>query len=165
MALTLNTNSYVTVAEATAYFDDRVDSLTWFQQSSQTQEQALITATQLIDENYWIGYAVSPSQALAWPRLGATYFDKKMGQSITPADDEVPTRVKIAVYEQAFHLINNEDLQQQKTQTFESISVGSISLSDSNSDVTRVSIITDNSVKHIRPLLANGGTSTWWRAN
>jgi len=165
MALTLNENSYVTVAEADAYFGDRADSSIWASATTPVKEQVLVTATQLIDENYWIGYAVSPSQALAWPRSNASYFDQKMGQRIVIAVDEVPNRVKIAVYEQAFHLLNNEGIQLGQTQTFESISVGSISLTDSNSDVTRVPIITNNATKFIRPLIVNGGSNLWWRAN
>src|SRR6056300_1038342 len=132
MALVLNTNSYVTIAEAETYFETRIDSSEWFEASNDVQEQALVTATQLIDDRSWIGIAVSPSQALAWPRKEAIYYDPRMGQDITIAEDEVPSKVKFAVYEQALHLLQNEDLIAQKTQTFESISIGSISLSDSN---------------------------------
>ena len=168
MALVLNTNSYVTVADADAYFETRIDSAEWVTSSEDVKEQALVTATSLVDDKSWIGYAVSSSQALAWPRKEAKYYDPKMGQEISIADNEIPDRVKTAVYEQALHLVNNEDLLAGTTQTFESISVGSISLTDSNSDVTRTSISPSVVMKPIRPLIRKGTSgigSEWWRAN
>jgi len=168
MALVLNTNSYVTIADADTYFETRIDSAEWETADDETKEQALVTATQLIDERHWIGAAVSSSQALAWPRKNAIYYDPRMGQQITVANDEVPSQVKIAVYEQALHLVQNEDLLAQKIQTFESISVGSISLSDSNNDVTKTSITPSIIIRPLRPLIRRDGIGmggSWWRAN
>jgi hypothetical protein len=168
MALVLNTNSYVTIADADTYFETRIDSADWVTSSDQIKEQALVTATQLIDDNAWIGSAVSSSQALAWPRKNAIYNDTRLGLQVSIAEDEVPSRVKIAVYEQALHLISNEDVLMGQSQTFESISVGSISLSDSNGDTTRIPMKASTALKSIRPLILKGslglGTS-WWRAN
>jgi len=168
MALVLNTNSYVEIADADTYFETRIDSANWFDATDEIKEQALVTATQLVDDHAWIGSAVSSSQALAWPRKNAIYVDDRLGLQVTVAQDEIPSRVKTAVYEQALHLVNNEDLLAGTTQTFESISVGSISLTDSNSDVTRTSIKPSVVMKPIRPLLRRGTTgqgSGWWRAN
>jgi len=168
MALVLNTNSYVTVADADTYFDTRIDTAQWVVLGDTIKEQALVTATQLVDDNAWIGSAVSPSQALAWPRKAATYPDDRLGYQITIPEDEIPERVKVAVFEQALHLVNNEDLLTETTQTFESISVGSISLSDSNGDVTRTSIRPSLVMKPIRPLIRRGSGgmgSSWWRSN
>jgi hypothetical protein len=165
MALVLNTNSYVTIADADTYFETRMDSAEWLTISDEVKEQALVTATQLIDDNAWIGSAVSASQALAWPRSQATYRDARLGMVVTFLEDEVPDRVIVAVYEQALHLVANEDLLAGSTQTFESISVGSISLSDSNNDVGKTPINASTSSKLIRPLLVRGGSHTWWRAN
>ena len=168
MTLVLNTNSYVEVATADTYFVTRIDSATWDAAATSLKEEALVTATQIIDNNPWIGAAVSSSQALAWPRKNAIYFDNRMGQSITVANTVIPNLVKIAVYEQALHMLNNEDLLAETTQTFESISVGSISLSDSNNDVTRTSISPSTVMKPIRPLIRRGASgmgSSWWRSN
>lgn len=169
MALVLNTNSYVEIADADTYFETRIDSANWANSSDEIKEQALVTATQLVDDNAWLGSAVSSSQALAWPRKNVMYYDYKLGHEITVSESEVPERVKIAVYEQALHLIDNEDLLTGGTQTFESISVGSISLSDSNNDVTRKSFKPTLSTKHIKPLIRKGVTGgqgySWWRAN
>jgi len=168
MALVLNTNSYVEIADADDYLETRIDSANWFDADDEIKEQALVTATLLIDDNSWIGSAVSSSQALAWPRDNATYNDARLGLSVTFANDEIPSRVKVAVYEQALHLIDNEDLLMGTTQTFESISVGSISISDSNGDVTRTPIKSTQATKSIKPLIVKGSIGQgagWWRAN
>lgn len=168
MALVLNTNSYVTVVEADAYFETRIDSASWFAATDEVKEQALVTATQIVDENAWIGSAVSPSQVLAWPRKNAMYYDSKLGQNIEISNSEIPSRVKVAVYEQALHLIDNEDLLANKTQTFESISIGSISISDSNNDVVRTPIKPSLVVKTLKPLIKRGSAGLgahWWMAN
>jgi hypothetical protein len=168
MALVLNTNSYVEIADADTYFETRIDSANWFDAEDEIKEQALVTASLLVDDHAWIGSAVSSSQALAWPRSNATYSDSRMGMSVTVAEDEVPARVLTAVYEQALHLVNNEDLLAGTTQTFESISIGSISLTDSNSDVTRTSIKPSVVMKPLKPLIRQGGGgmgASWWRAN
>ena len=168
MALVLNTNSYVTVTEAESYFETRIDDEKWSSASDSLKDDALVTATQIIDNNPWIGSAISSSQALAWPRKNAMYYDPRLGFDVTFTTTEIPYLVKIAVYEQALHLLNNEDLLAQTTQTYESISIGSISLSDSNNDVTRISITPSFVLKPLKPLIRRGSQGTgsgWWRAN
>jgi hypothetical protein len=168
MALVLNTNSYVSIADADTYFETRIDSANWVDASDEIKEQALVTATALIDDNAWIGSAVSSSQALAWPRKNAIYNDDRLGLQVTIAEDELPSRVKTAVYEQALHLVNNEDVLMGQTQTFESISVGSISISDSNGDTTKTPMKPSTALKPIRPLIRKGSMGQgagWWRAN
>jgi hypothetical protein len=168
MALVLNTNSYVLIADADTYFETRIDSANWVAATDEIKEQALVTATALIDDNSWIGSAVSSSQALAWPRKNAIYNDDRLGLQVTIAEDETPSRVKTAVYEQALHLVNNEDVLMGQSQTFESISVGSISLSDSNGDTTRTPMKPSTALKPIRPLIRKGSMGQgagWWRAN
>lgn len=168
MTLVLNTNSYVEITDADDYFVTRIDTATWDVAADTLKEEALVTATQLIDNQSWIGSAVSPSQALAWPRKNVLYYDNRMGQDITVSDSEIPNLVKVAVYEQALHLLNNEDLLAQTTQTFESIKVGSITISDTNNDVTRVSITPSIVIKPLRPLIRRGQANlggSWWRAN
>jgi hypothetical protein len=168
MALVLNTNSYVLIADADTYFETRIDSANWVDAEDEIKEQALVTATALIDDNSWIGSAVSSSQALAWPRKNAIYNDDRLGLQVTIAESEIPSRVKTAVYEQALHLINNEDVLMGQSQTFESISVGSISISDSNGDTTRTPMKPSTALKPIRPLIRKGSAGMgagWWRAN
>jgi len=168
MALVLNTNSYVSIADADTYFETRIDSANWVAAEDEIKEQALVTATALIDDSSWIGSAVSSSQALAWPRKNAIYNDDRLGLQVTIAENETPSRVKTAVYEQALHLVNNEDLLTGTSQTFESISVGSISISDSNNDVQRLPMKPSTALRPIRPLIRKGSMGQgagWWRAN
>jgi len=169
MALVVNTNSYVSIADANEYFDTRIDSANWFSAITDVKEQALVTATLMVDENAWLGSAVSSSQALAWPRKNVIYYSNKMGQQMTIADTVVPEQVKIAVYEQALHLINNEDVLLGQTQTYESISIGSISLSDSNGDVQRIPKKPAEAMRPIRELIHRGRSGgmggNWWRSN
>lgn len=165
MALELNENSFVSIDDADVYFETRIDSKSWDDASDELKEDALVTATQIIDNHSWIGSAVSSSQALAWPRKNAIYYDDRMGQEIKFSESETPAAVKTAVYEQALHLLNNEDLLAGTVQNFESISVGSIKITDSNNDVVRTSIKPSSVMKYIRPLLSRGSTNSWWRAN
>jgi len=165
MALVLGTNTYVTMVEAEAYFDTRIDAGAWINAQDDDQESALVTATLLLDENQFIGVAVSSTQSLAWPRKGASTFDPRLGQSITYGESEIPKRMKSAVLEMAYHLLSNENLLDNKSQNFEEISIGTITLKDSNNDTTRTPMVPSLVKKYLKPLLINQGSSQWWRAN
>ena len=79
MALVLGTNSYVTLEQADAYFDTRLDAGAWVNADSDDQESALVTATQILDNYHYIGVAVSSAQSLAWPRKNAAYYEPNLG--------------------------------------------------------------------------------------
>lgn len=159
MALIKNTNSYATVAEADAYFSDRLDVAAWAQAGAAEKAQALVTATRLLDTLHWTGVAVSETQPLAFPRSGM-FFDPRLGMDIQLEDAIVPNRVIQATFELAYHLLNNDGLLDD-TGTVQNLSVGSINL-------TRV--LAPNkfpaSVKRLtKPLQINQGANLWWRAN
>ena len=158
MALVKNTNSYVTVAEADTYFQDRIDVAAWTEASDDTKRQALITATAQIDTLNWTGYAISESQSLAFPRSGE-YFDPRLGRTIT-LDSTVPDRVLNATYELAYHLLNNDGLLDD-TGTVTDLQISSIKL-NIKTNPSKIPYIVNNLV---RPLLVNGGSRSWWRAN
>lgn len=110
----------ITAALVAAGIDDYVltdlqaayDKLTAGKTSVQTRNlQALIAATQIIDQFDFIGRAASATQPLQWPRLGA--IDRN-GQSI-PADT-IPTGIKKATAELALILLRYDitDPQQQR---------------------------------------------------
>jgi hypothetical protein len=159
MALVKGTSSYATVAEADAYFEDRLDVAAWVSASSTQKAQALITATKFLDEFEWTGIAVSESQALAFPRIG-TYFDPRIGYEIDLDSTTTPTRIVTATYELAYHLINNDGLLDD-TGSVKSLSIGSINLQV----VLPANKIPGNVKRIIKPLLVNSGTNPWWRAN
>ncbi len=67
MPIIVGTNSYVTEAEATAYFADRVGYTSWTAYVNKVQ--ALISATQVLDLYCeWYGWPISEDQLLAFPR-------------------------------------------------------------------------------------------------
>jgi hypothetical protein len=92
MALVLNTNSYVAVADAETYFETRIDAATWNAASNALKEEALVTATQLIDNRSWIGSAVSSSQALAWPRKNTSHYNPRLNLEVKFTESEIPTK-------------------------------------------------------------------------
>lgn len=159
MALEKGSNSYVTLAEAESYFADRLDAAAWTSASVTQKSQALVTATSLLDETEWVGVAVSQSQSLAFPRVGS-YFDPRLGMDVSMDGTSIPNRIIAATCELAFHLLNNDGLLDD-TGSVKDLSVGSIRLSlvlPANKFPTTVK-------NTIKPLRANGGATTWWRAN
>jgi len=88
-------NSYVSLAEANAYFADRAHAESW--EEVENQEQMLITASSQLDWYVtWKGTRVTGTQAMDWPRSGV--YDK-VGE-LYP-EDVIPNDVKVAVYELA----------------------------------------------------------------
>lgn len=158
MALVKGTNSYATVEEAIAYFDDRLDVAAWTSASEDQRRQSLITATAVLDDLEWAGVAVSDSQSLAFPRSG-NYFDPKMG-TIVELPATIPKTIQRATFEVAYHLLNNDGLLDD-TGTVKEINIGTITLSD----LRNASRIPNHVTRMIRPLLNNRGANNWWRAN
>jgi hypothetical protein len=165
MALTQGENSYCTLDEANTYFTDRIDTDAWDTAATPDKEKALVTATRLLDDNFWIGVAVSSTQDLAWPRSEAVYVDPRTGRLTQLTEDVYPDRIKWAQYELAYHLLLNENVMDSTQQTFESIKVGSIAISDSASDFKSAPIIPIRIKKLIAPLIINGGAKAVWRFN
>jgi len=71
MALEVGTNSYISVADATIYFEDRLYSDAWTSATDTTRAQALIMATKRIDRVPVIGRKADSAQALSFPRAYA----------------------------------------------------------------------------------------------
>ena len=92
-------NSYVTRAEADAYFLDRMHSSAWAALADdESKDVFLISASRMLDWYInWKGDKASVAQSMQWPRDGAIRPD---GTEID--DDVLPSEVKMAVYEQAF---------------------------------------------------------------
>lgn len=67
--LEVGVNSYVSLAEANAYFENYLYSGTWDSTDDDTKEKALITATAMIDSSFrWYGDKTDPEQTLEFPR-------------------------------------------------------------------------------------------------
>jgi len=95
-------NSYVTVAEVTAYFDDRpTDDSVWTDADADDQARAVLYASKLMDALFqWTGHAVSETQGLLWPRYGMYYRN-----SYYVPSDVIPDELKDATAEFAKQLL------------------------------------------------------------
>jgi hypothetical protein len=157
MALEKGVNSYVTLVEAESFFVNKLDVAAWNDASDIHKEQALVTATQLLDTLDWIGVVLEETQLLAFPRY-AFYFDPKLGYDIQ-LSEEIPKRITLGTFELAYHLLNNDGLLDD-TGTVTDLTIGSIALKI-RTDPSKI----PNSVRRqIKPLLRNS-TNLWWRAN
>jgi hypothetical protein len=157
MALIKGTNAYATVAEAEAYFSDRLDVTAWTSASEDRKSQALITATSMLDDLAWNGAATDSSQNLAFPRSGY-YFDPRLGITVEMID--IPLRISNACLQLAYHLLNNDGLLDD-TGSVINLDVGGIALSR----IRNPSKIPSTVKRLIRPLLSNTIANAWWRAN
>lgn len=107
-----NANSFVTVAEADAYAEGRLNAAAWESATADTRARAVIEASRDISYLYWKGSTVSASQALAWPRAYVQDPDAPYDDQTISLDDivyfpetEVPQRVKDATCELALQYL------------------------------------------------------------
>ena len=114
-----NANSYASVAEADAYHDRRLHSLTWTAATTPVKERALAMASRTLDAmTVWQGSRATATQALAWPRTGVVY------DGLLIDGETVPAPVKNATAELA-RLLIGEDLTQDVAQNdVESLNLG-----------------------------------------
>ena len=96
-------NSYVTLADADAYFDTTPDSTNWDNKTTDQKNRALISATRWIDALSFYGDRCSETQALKWPRKDYTV------DGIDLACTLIPVGIEIATYELARALANDTD--------------------------------------------------------
>ena len=106
MALVVGTNSYISVADADAYFAGRLNSSKWNDADTATKETALIQATRTIDALYsFAGELTDDSQTLAWPR---SYVYDCEGRELDSTT--IPEAVENATCEEAIHLLSGDQL-------------------------------------------------------
>jgi len=96
-------NSYVTLADADAYFETTPDSGTWTDKTNDQKNRALISATRWIDALSFYGARCGTTQALKWPREDYTV------DGIDLACTLIPVGIKVATYELARALANDTD--------------------------------------------------------
>lgn len=76
-------NSYLSVADADSYLGLSINGPSWA--SAANKDQALVTATRLIDRQLWVGKPTSPLQLLAWPRSGVfDHYNEPVDDSVVP---------------------------------------------------------------------------------
>ena len=98
-----NSNSYVTLAEADAYFAGTAHNSEWGTHHDGYKEAALIQATQWLDLLGWAGKCCASTQRLQWPRKDVTCMCRDA------VCTEIPLQVKQATYELAFKFVHNPD--------------------------------------------------------
>jgi hypothetical protein len=97
-----SSNSYATLVEADAYFEDRIGYEDWPSYSDGRQESALILATQILEEERYIGQKLNlDTQALLWPR-----YNVVDSQGRWYPTDAIPQKVKDAECELAFSILD-----------------------------------------------------------
>jgi hypothetical protein len=127
-----SSNSYVTLAQAESYFDDRINSAVngnWETTSAGVartdaeKSAALVTATRRIDEEQFVGYKVSTTQALKFPRTNVT--DEDGNYFLTTA---IPEPVKQATYLTALELLRADFLQEDYMGNFSYFQSGAVQI-------------------------------------
>ncbi len=127
-----SSNSYVTLAEATAYFADRLNSSAngdWATDSSgvarttAVKEAALVTATRRIDEEQFLGLKASTTQSLKWPRV-AVYDEDGIAFSASA----IPERVKQATYLTALELLKVDFLAESYMGNIKTLKTGTLEI-------------------------------------
>jgi len=114
-------NSYVSSSEADAYFETRNHSADW--ETVEDPEKFLITATNQIDWFFkFNGSRTSSDQALEWPRYEC--YDYKLDEYVV--SDEIPKKVKYAVYELILASIEEDRFQESDMAGLQEIQVGSL---------------------------------------
>ena len=96
-------NSYVTLAEANAYFETTPNDTNWNNKNDDKKNRALITATRYINDFELYGKRCTLAQALKWPRKDYKVDGVKIDCTF------IPDEVKVATFELARALANNPD--------------------------------------------------------
>ncbi|MBK8006761.1 MAG: hypothetical protein IPK12_23515 [Gemmatimonadetes bacterium] len=97
-------NSFVSVAEATAYLEARLNSSAWTSASTEDQKAALVEATRELAFRAWIGRKASTTQALPWPREWALDPDAPVGGTYLDSTT-IPQRLQDATCELALEFL------------------------------------------------------------
>ena len=135
-------NSYLTLSDANALVEGMVkstDVAKWDSGTDDNRNRSLVTATQRIDRERFLGARADDEQALQWPRDGVrkpdTYINTySVGFPFRITTDyfttsEIPDQIKRATVVLAVYLHNNVDgLELSGLEDFKSLQVGSVNL-------------------------------------
>lgn len=141
VAVTVGTNSYITLADATTYFKDRLYAAEWTNASADDKARALIMATKRIDSLVLRGIKSVNTQTLQFPRAIFSdylfyFYDEKQINFLNPygyyvVEAEVSQLVKDACCEEALGILKDyQSAEQRKNlqeQGVKSVSIGNVS--------------------------------------
>lgn len=119
-------NSYITEAEAAAYFDGRLNADPWTNAAQGTRQRALVMATTRLERVTWLGSPTTTTQRLKWPRSGVR---DELGTLFT--GDTIPRPLQEATCELALHLLrlgSTDPAAADDLAGIESITIGPLSL-------------------------------------
>lgn len=120
MALTVDTNSYISRADAITYFSDRLNSAEWTDATDADKDASLIQATKIIDTITFTGKKYSSTQVLKFPRSQIYYDGYLLDATI------VPQQVLDATCEFAIWLLQDDYTAPDDLMNFESVTLGPI---------------------------------------
>jgi hypothetical protein len=119
-----SSNSYLTQAAATSYFEGRFDADDWTDAGTGDKDIALAMATSRLEQERYVGSPVSTTQRLQWPR--ANVPDLAGSYYITTA---IPRFVQEACCELALTLLSDPTaLQDSGLEGFDSAQVGPLNV-------------------------------------
>jgi hypothetical protein len=135
-----NANSYLTLAAAELIIEGFVqddDVTAWASATTDQKNRALVSATQRIDRERFLGARATDTQALQWPRTGVRKPDTYINAyavgfpfRITTdyyTDTEIPDQIKKAQCVLAVYLNNNKDgMGLSGIEDYKSVQIGSL---------------------------------------
>lgn len=127
MALLINDNSYLEVADADAYFADRLHTTAWDGATAGDKSASLIQATKAIEANNFLGYRTVDSQKLSFPREGIRVDNILIDSTIVPQD------IKNATCEYAILMLQEDYTAPDDLEAFSEVAVGSIRIKTNES--------------------------------
>ena len=145
-----NANSYLTLAAAEAIIDGFVqddDVVAWASATTDQKNRALVSATQRLDRERFLGARATDTQALQWPRTGVRKPDTYINTyavgfpfRITTdyyTDTEIPDQIKYAECVLAVYLNNNRDgMGLSGIEDYKSVAIGSLRIENAGSSAS-----------------------------
>lgn len=143
-------DSYVTLIEADAYIDARLNVTGW-PTTDALKEKALKMATIRLDEEHFAGSKATLAQRLRWPRFGTSDRD---GHTID--GDVIPRLLKEAQIELALALAGSDLLADSGLEGFEQVKIGPIDIK-----IRQIpqGLLPDVVKRRLSPLLTAGASS------
>ena len=123
MALIIDENSYLEVADADAYFVDRLHTTAWDGATPGDKSASLIQATKAIEAMKFLGARNESTQKLSFPRSGVYVDGILQDATIVPQD------IKDAVCEYAILMLQEDYTAPDDLEAFSDVQVGSIKIS------------------------------------
>jgi len=171
MSLTINAtagsstaNSFIDRDTAQLYFDGRLYSDAWTNASETDQNKALVSATNRLNQERWVGAPttqVTPA-ALQWPRYGVIDAARNAerdpwGSSFTPYLNSatIPVWLENATCELALVLLEENRLSDTGLELIEQVGVGDLNVTPSKT--RHAGRLPEHCMRYCRPYLSGQG--------